>query len=518
VPEKKLKILIATPEVVPFAKTGGLADVTGSLPKALSNLGHQVKVILPKYKMVDETLFSLKGVDINFPEIPLGEKKEKIKLKSYKLSASAGMGGPVHSEVEYLFIINDKYYERDELYKDKATGFDYADNDERFILFARGTLEVLKALNWQPDVIHANDWQSALLPAYLKTHYAGDPFFAGTATVFTIHNLAYQGNFPKDTFPKIGVAKDLFYPTSPFEFWGNVNFLKVGISYADVLNTVSERYAVEIQSSSEFGYGLEGVLRTRNADLYGIVNGVDYEEWSPEKDKFIPHRYSMEDLSGKEKNKRVLLEKCNLPKTSGRKLGRNKNDVPLIGIISRLADQKGFDILAEISDQLLSLDLRMVLLGTGDEKYHKLFKQMAKKYPEKISVNLRFDDPLAHLIEAGSDMFLMPSRYEPCGLNQLYSLKYGTLPIVRETGGLADTIQDFNPDKDGGTGFVFKDYDSDELLEVVKKALRVYQDEEIWTKLMRNGMQKDFSWQASAKKYEALYQKALQKQSPIESS
>jgi starch synthase len=297
-----------------------------------------------------------------------------------------------------------------------------------------------------------------------------------------------------------------------------VNFLKVGISYADVLNTVSERYAVEIQSSSEFGYGLEGVLRTRNADLYGIVNGVDYEEWSPEKDKFIPHRYSMEDLSGKEKNKRALLEKCNLPKTAGRELGRNKKDVPLIGIISRLADQKGFDILAEISDKLLSLDLKMVLLGTGDEKYHKLFKQMAKKYPEKISVNLRFDDPLAHLIEAGSDMFLMPSRYEPCGLNQLYSLKYGTLPIVRETGGLADTIQDFDPNTGEGTGFVFKNYDSDELLEVVKKALRVYQDKEVWTKLMRNGMQKDFSWQSSAKKYEALYQKALQKQSPIESS
>jgi starch synthase len=494
---RKLKILIATPEAVPFAKTGGLADVTGSLPKALASLGHQVKVILPKYKMVGENTFHLQEANINPPEISLGERKEKIKLKSCKLS---------DSEVEYLFVVNDEYYDRDELYRDKTTGFDYTDNDERFILFAQGTLEILKAFNWQPDIIHGNDWQSALIPAYLKTLYAGDPFFAGTSTVFSIHNLAYQGNFPKDTFAKIGVSKNLFYPTSPFEFWGNVNFLKVGISYADVLSTVSERYAVEIQSSSEFGYGLEGVLRTRNADLYGIVNGVDYEEWSPEKDKFIPYHYSEEELSGKEKNKRALLQRCNLPKA-------HKN-APVIGIISRLADQKGFDILAEISDKLLSLDLKMVILGTGDEKYHELFRKMAKKYPEKISVNLRFDNPLAHLIEAGADMFLMPSRYEPCGLNQLYSLKYGTVPIVRETGGLADTIQDHNPNTGEGTGFVFKNYDSDELLTVVKRALQVYQDKEVWTRLMRNGMQKDFSWQASARKYEELYHIALQKQSP----
>jgi starch synthase len=499
-PKTKLKILIVTPEAVPFAKTGGLADVTGSLSGALSKLGHQVKVILPKYKMVDESAFNLQEVNVNFLEILLGEKKEKIKLKSCQLP---------DSKVEYLFVANDKYYRRNELYKDKATGFDYGDNDERFILFTRGVLEVLKALNWRPDIIHANDWQSALIPAYLKTLYAGDPFFAETATVFTIHNLAYQGNFPKDSFAKIGVARELFYPTSSFEFWGNVNFLKVGISYADLVSTVSERYAVEIQSSSEFGFGLEGVLRTRNADLYGIVNGVDYQEWSPEKDKFIPYRYSREDLSGKKKNKRTLLEKCNL--------ATNRENVPLIGIISRLADQKGFDILAQISDQLLSLDLQMVILGTGEEKYHQLFQKMAKKYPEKISVNLRFDDPLAHLIEAGSDMFLMPSRYEPCGLNQLYSLKYGTVPIVRETGGLADTIQDYDPHTGEGTGFVFKNYDSDELLDAIKKALRVSQDKETWTKLMKNGMQKDFSWEASAKKYESLYQKALAKQSLIQS-
>jgi starch synthase len=492
--DKRLKILIVSPEVVPFAKTGGLADVSGALPKALAGLGQQVKVILPKYRMVDENKFQLSEIKTNLPLIPIKDKTKKIAVKSYRLS---------FTPVEYLFLVNDEYYDREELYKNRSTGFDYEDNDERFILFARGTLEILKALNWQPDIIHVNDWQSALIPAYLKTLYADDQFFQHTATLFSIHNVAYQGDFPKSTFDKIGVSKDLFYPISPFEFWGNVNFMKAGISYADAINTVSETYAVEIQSSSEFGYGLEGVLRTRNADLYGIINGIDYEVWSPEKDKLISHNFSPEDLSSKKKNKELLLKMCNLPLST--------KDVPLIGMISRLADQKGFDLLAQIADQLLSLDLQIVILGTGDEKYHKLFKELSVKYPRKISVNLRFDDPLAHLIEAGCDMFLMPSKYEPCGLNQLYSLKYGTVPIVRKTGGLADTIENYDPETGQGTGFVFKNYDALELLSTIKLALRVYQDKTAWSILMKNGMKKDFSWGASAKKYLELYQKALQK-------
>ncbi len=491
---KSLKILIASPEVVPFAKTGGLADVCGALPKALVKLGHSVKVILPKYRMVDEEKFKLSEVKTEVPLIPIGDKDVKITVKSHNL---------ISPEVEYLFMVNDEYYSREELYQDPSTGFDYEDNDERFILFVRGTLEILKAIGWQPDIIHANDWQSALISAYLKTLYADDPFFKHTKTVFSIHNLAYQGNFPKGTFEKIGVPKDLFYPTSPFEFWGKVNFMKAGISYADVINTVSETYAVEIQSSSEFGHGLEGVLRSRNVDLYGILNGIDYEVWSPEKDKLISYNYSLEDLSGKRKNKELLLKLCNLSSST--------RDVPLIGVISRLADQKGFDLLAQISDKLLSLDLQTVILGTGDEKYHRLFKEISKKYPKKISINLRFDNSLAHLIEAGSDMFLMPSRYEPCGLNQLYSLKYGTVPIVRKTGGLADTIENYDPHAGGGTGFVFKNYDAVELLDTIKLALRVYEDKETWIELMKNGMKKDFSWEASAKKYVEMYQKAIQK-------
>jgi starch synthase len=491
---KNLKILIVSPEVVPFAKTGGLADVAGALPKALSRLGHEVKVFLPKYKMVDESKFRLSEILTKFPALSIAGKERKISVKSDRAD---------FPPVEYLFLVNDEFYYRDELYRNRATGYDYEDNDERFIFFARGVLETLKALDWKPDIIHGNDWQSALVPAYLKTLYDNDPFYKSTATLFSIHNLAYQGNFPQSTFDKIGVPKDLFYPTSPFEFWGKVNFLKVGISYADVINTVSETYAVEIQSSAEFGYGLEGVLRTRNEDLYGIVNGIDYEVWSPEKDKLLTQHYRLDDLSGKNKNKKLLLKTCYLPSS--------KKDIPLIGVISRLADQKGFDLLSQIADQLLSMDMQMVILGTGDEKYHTFFKALSKKYPKKISVNLRFDDPLAHLIEAGSDMFLMPSKYEPCGLNQLYSLKYGTVPIVRKTGGLADTIENYNPATGQGTGFAFINYDAQEFLETIQRAIKVYQNKVAWTALMKNGMKKDFSWAASAKKYVEIYRKALKK-------
>ncbi len=489
-----MRILLVSPEVFPFAKTGGLADVTGALPKKIAKLGHEVKVILPFYKIVEQKKFEFKNLDLKIPEILLADKNLKIKVKSFS---------DKNSNVEVLFLDYRPFFYRKNLYLDPKTGQDYKDNDERFILFSKGVLEILKQMNWSPDIIHCNDWQSALIPAYLKTTHAGDPFFKGTATVFSVHNIAYQGIFPKDSFAKIGVAKNLFYPTSPFEFWGKLNFMKAGIVYADVINTVSQRYKEEIQKSSEFGYGLEGVLGSRSSDLYGILNGIDYFEWSPENDRYIPYRYSPEDLSGKEKNKIKLLEKSNLPK--------NQKDIPVLGIISRLADQKGFDLFEKVGEEILSLDLKIVLLGTGDQKYHIYFLNLEKKYPEKIKVNLTFSNPLAHLIEAGSDMFLMPSKYEPCGLNQLYSLKYATVPIVRETGGLADTIEDFNPKTLKGTGFVFKNYDPDELLYAIKRALEVYKNKKVWKKLMLSGMAKDFSWEQSARKYVELYKIALKK-------
>ncbi len=492
--QEKLNIAFVSSEVVPFAKTGGLADVSGALPKVLSKLGHQVKVFLPKYKIVDDRKFNLADKKVVVDRIPIGDKELGLEVESCKLG---------DSKVEYLFLKNDFYYLRDELYKDKNTGSDYLDNDERFILLARGTLEVLKLLGWQPDIVHCNDWQSGLIPAYLKTVYQDEVFFKKTATLFSIHNLAYQGNFPAETFPKIGVDHGLFYPASPFEFWSKLSFIKAGICYADIINTVSPTYALEIQSGPEYGYGMEGILSTRKNDLFGIINGIDYDIWNPAVDKLIPYNFDTDDLSGKKKNKEELLKKNKLP--------LDKDRTPLIGIISRLADQKGFDLIAQISQRLLSLDLKIVILGTGDEKYHRLFTDMQKKFPHKIKVNLTFDDRLAHLIEAGSDMFLMPSGYEPCGLNQLYSLKYGTVPIVRKTGGLADTIEDYNPLTGKGNGFSFQDYDAEKLLETIQRAINLYKNEKLWNKLMLTGMKQDFSWKSSAKKYLELYERALSK-------
>jgi starch synthase len=491
----KLKVLLVSPEVVPFAKTGGLADVVGALSKVLPKLGCEVKTILPKYKMVEEEKFKLVSAALPLPEIKIGDKKLKFRLKRCKLQ---------ESEAEYLFLENKGYYDREELYRDNKTGYDYVDNDERFILFARGVLEIVKAMNWKPELIHCNDWQSALIPAYLRTMYEDEEFYNSIATLFTIHNIAYQGNFPKETFEKLGLETELFYPLSPFEYWGKINFLKTGISYADLLNTVSERYAVEIQSGPEFGYGMEGILRDRNQDLYGVLNGIDYEEWSPGKDKLIPYNYGRGNPWVKKKNKEFLLKQAGL---------EFNETIPLIGMISRLASQKGFDLLQEISEKIMSLELKLVLLGTGEEKYHRFLSELEKKHPRKVKIYLKYDNKLAHLIEAGSDIFLMPSRYEPCGLNQLYSLKYGTIPVVRETGGLADTIEDYNPQAKKGTGFVFKDYNGEELLSALNRALELFRDKDAWKDLMLQGMEKDFSWEASAKRYIQLYNKAIVKKS-----
>ncbi|MCJ7458563.1 MAG: glycogen synthase GlgA [candidate division Zixibacteria bacterium] len=489
----KLRVLLVSPEVVPFAKTGGLADVAGALSKVLSRMGCEVKTILPKYKMVDEKKYGLENIDSFLPGIRIAEKEVKFKIKKCHLP---------DSNAEYLFLENKEFFDRDELYADKKTGQDYEDNDERFILFARGVLETIKALDWKPDLIHCNDWQSALIPAYLKTILEEEPFYKNIATLLTIHNIAYQGNFPRSTFDKLGLKKELFYPLSPFEYWGGVNFLKIGISYADLINTVSEKYAQEIQSGPEFGYGMEGILKDRTRDTYGVLNGADYEEWSPEKDKLIPYNYGKGNLQIKSKNKELLLRQAGL------ETDRNE---PLIGMISRLADQKGFDLLHEIADKLLSLGVKLIILGTGEQKYHIFLSGLEKKYPDKAKIYLKYDNKLAHLIEAGADIFLMPSRYEPCGLNQMYSLRYGTVPIVRETGGLADTIQDYDTQNQKGTGFVFKDYNGDELLSAIKRALILFKDRTAWKNLMLQGMEKDFSWEASAKKYIQLYNKAVAK-------
>jgi starch synthase len=488
-----LRIAFVSPEIVPFAKTGGLADVAGALPQALAHLGYEVKVFMPLYKQVDAERFGIASYRTGL-KIDVAGAEETFDLYNLKDDESG---------CEFYFIKLDKYYDRDGLYVDPATTKDWPDNDERFIGFARATLEALGVIDFKPNIIHCNDWQSGLIPAYLKCSDLGEGFLNDTKTLLTIHNLAYQGLFPGTTFKKLGLDSKYWYPTSGLEFYDKVSFLKGGLHYADILNTVSEKYAEEIQSSEEYGYGLQGVLKDRTADLFGVVNGIDYKIWNPATDDLIKAKFTPEKLENKKKNKNELKKLSKLPMV--------RRDVPLIGMISRLADQKGFDLFAQIAEQLFELDIQMAILGTGDEKYHIMLKELTAKYPKKLAVSLKFDNQLAHLIEAGSDMFLMPSRYEPCGLNQLYSLKYGTVPIVRETGGLADTIDNCNPAKATGTGFVFKNYDATEMLNTIRFAVEVYKNKKVWQTIMKNGMAKDFSWDHSAKKYVELYEKALQK-------
>ncbi|MFA6431558.1 MAG: glycogen synthase GlgA [Candidatus Margulisiibacteriota bacterium] len=481
-----MKILFISPEVVPFAKTGGLADVAGSLPKALKKIGHDVRVFMPLYKKISKSeIRNTKQI-----RIVLNNKEEIVEIYEGKVPGT---------DVIVYFLGHEGYFgSRDDLYQVK--GVDFPDNLERFSLFCQAVLPFLKEIDWKPDVIHCNDWQSALVIAHLKTTYKEDPFFKRTASVYSIHNMAYLGQFPKDKFPSTGLPASAF-SAEGIEFWGDIALSKAGLSYVDVINTVSETYAKEIQTK-DFGCGLDGLLRFRTKDVFGIVNGLDYDVWNPATDTIIPKRYSPATLSLKVEDKLALQKLSNLP---------IKKEVPIIGMITRLADQKGFDILAEALDQIMHEQCQLIILGTGDQKYHDLLLKMKKKYPEHIGVNLGFDAALAELIYAGSDMFMMPSLYEPCGLGQLISFKYGTVPIVRKTGGLADTVNDFVPATGKGEGFVFEEYSAKALLDAVRRACKVYLNKPAWTKLQFKIMQLDYSWDSSAKKYVSLYMKALSK-------
>ena len=475
-------------EAGPFARTGGLGDVLGALPKAISALGHEVKVFLPRYGFIDPT-FKLSPLDWNV-RIPAGDRSARLTIEHTRLG---------RSKVEYFFVCNSSLFDRSDFYVDPGTGKDYADNDDRFAFFNRAVLETVKKIDWRPDIIHVHDWQAGLIPAYLKTAYASDPFFRSARTVLTIHNLGYQGIFAGDRFPRLGLPGELFYAvTGAFEFFGKVNFLKGAISFSDQVTTVSRQYASEIQSSAEFGCGLEGVLKGRTRDLSGILNGVDYAIWSPTRDRKVPYKYTLANLSGKKKNKVELLVSAGLPV---------REKTPLIGMITRLTDQKGLDLIAEAATRLFALNIQMVILGTGDEKYQSLLRELETMYPDRLKVYLTFDDSLAHRIEAGSDCFLMPSRWEPCGLNQLYSLRYGTVPIVRSVGGLADTVLDFDPETGVGTGVVFHKYDPEAMLTAIERAVALFVRRRTWIKIMKNGMQQDFSWEQSAREYARLFER-----------
>jgi starch synthase len=482
-----MRVLVVSSEIVPFAKTGGLADVTGSLPKALRRIGVEADCVLPFYRSVERERFSLQQAAPPV-RVPMGHREET----GVVMETDAGEG------VRGYLVHNDRYFDREFLYGTKDG--DYVDNCERFAFFCRAIMEWIVRTGRSYDILHCNDWQTALLPAYVKTLYSHEPAFRSSGTVFTVHNLGYQGLFWNHDLPLTGLGWELFTPKG-VEFYGKLNVLKAGLVFSDILTTVSDTYSREIQTA-EYGHGLEGVLYERRADLYGILNGVDYDDWNPETDPLIAARYSRKDLSGKKVCRRDLLAEFGWTDTA---------DEPVIGVVGRLTAQKGFDLIEQVGDWLATQPVRVVILGTGERKFEESLAAFGRRHPDRISLRFAFDNRLAHKIEAGSDIYLMPSRYEPCGLNQIYSLKYGTVPVVRNTGGLADTVVDADEEAAAGTGFKFTGYDTAELKDALLRTVAAYADKSRWEAIVKRGMEKDFSWEAAAKGYRSVYEKALQK-------
>jgi starch synthase len=487
-----MRIAFVSSEAVPFVKTGGLADVAGALPKALQNLGCEVKVFIPKYLNINETYFDLQyRNDIGEILIKVAGNVRVVKIYQGKLP---------DSNVIIIFIDCPYYFHRETIYTNDN------DEDERFILFCKGVIETMCIENYAPDIIHCNDWQTGLIPLYIKDNYKWDPLFSKTKTLFSIHNIGYQGRFPKSSMLKADLNETYYFKEGPVEIDNNLSFLKTGLWFADIITTVSETYSKEILTP-EYGSGLENALILRRNSLYGILNGVDYSTWDPARDIYLPFHYSNENLTGKLENKKYLLDHFNL---------KYDEHIPLLGIISRLSSQKGFDIFSEVLPELIKLNAQWIIIGTGEEKYEDMFRSLAINFPNKVASYIGFNNELSHLVEAGSDMFVMPSHYEPCGLTQIYSLKYGTVPIVRKTGGLADTIQDWDELSyqgfDSGDGFSFYDYSGYALYSSVKRGVDTFPHKDTWKKIQQNGMHKDFSWDNSAKKYVQLYEKLILKQ------
>ena len=477
-----MKILFVSPEIAPYAKTGGLADVAQALPEAVRSMGHDIRTIMPKYFSMLKHEFSM-------------ERTTAFTVQTHHGLHGAVLWQTENNGVPTYFVDNEVFFNRDECYG--VGDWDYPDNLERFVFFCKATLESCKAIDFLPDVIHCNDWQTAALPAMLKATYAGyrrEAFFLPfPKLVYTIHNISYQGRFPEDQWPILSLPRS--YYTNDFEFFGQINLTKSAIHLSDTVTTVSETYAKEIQET-DFGFGLQDILQRNSGKLAGILNGVDYRSWNPEAD---PHTYGIhyaaDDRSGKYRIKTRLCEASGLP---------DRRDVPLIGVVSRLVEQKGIDLIKACAEQILQLDTQMIVLGSGDPQYQEFFEWLRRRYPDRVGIYIGFNDALAHRIEAGSDMFLMPSLFEPCGLNQIYSLRYGTLPVVRQTGGLADTIQD------GVNGFSFFDFHAHSFFDAVNRAVDVYRNSpERWQAMMTAAMSQDFSWNRSAEKYLAVYRQLL---------
>ena len=493
---KKYKILFVTSEVVPFIKTGGLADVSSALPQSLAEMGHEVRIVVPKYGAVDDRKYKIhEVVRLKDLKVNIGGKEVIFSLKSCFLPGQK-------VRVQIYFLDNHEYFgSRNSLYANPLTGKDYKDNDERFILLNLSIFELIQKLGWIPDLIHCNDWQCGLIPAYLKTVYKDHQLFSNFKTLYTVHNLAYQGIFANSSFSKTGLPSDI-NSEKGIKQGGKINFMKSGLMYADVINTVSNTYANEIRKDNKFGAGLKNILAKRKKDLYGIINGIDNKVWNPEKDKHLVKKYNFKSIEAKKANKKELAERFSF---------KYVEDIPILGVISRLYDSKGIDLVQKAFPDIMKMKVQFILLGTGDSKYHSFFNKMSFKYKDKFACYLGFNDELAHLIEGGSDIFLMPSKYEPCGLNQMYSLKYGTVPVVRETGGLADTVIKYSQKSNDGTGFLFIKYDAKEFVKEIKKAVKLFGDKKEWLKIVKAGMKSDFSWNSSAKKYIELYKTILNK-------
>jgi starch synthase len=483
-----MRILIVTPEANPFARSGGLAEVIYALAWALVKLGHQVAVVLPFYRQVRESghPFTCTGQTLTIP-------------LSFKTLPAEIFTSQIDPNLNFYFIGQDSLFNREGLYGTSYGDFD--DNAERFIFFSRAVLEMIEALKLEFDVCHAHEWQTGLVPVYLRTICNDRPLLQRLPVVYTVHNVGYQGLFSSYDLPLTGLGWELLSPKA-LEFYGKLNFMKGGVVFADLITTVSTKYREEILTP-EYGFGLEGLFRERAKELYGVLEGVDYTRWNPEKDKFLAVNYDRENLAGKKVCKKALLDRFGL---------KLSPDRPLIGMTTRFFERKGIDLVETILDDLMNLDVGFVIQGTGEERHHYLLQEMSLKYHERLGLMIGYTEELAHQIIAGADMFLMPSRYEPCGLDQLYCLRYGTIPIVRATGGLDETVQEFDPATGTGTGFKFSGYTPAELLRAIMRALAVYQQPLFWEALMKSNMALDYSWtKTAAPKYVELYQLAVGK-------
>lgn len=480
--EQPLKIYILAAEIVPFAKAGGMADVVGALPKSLKALGHDVRLVMPRYGQVQPERFNLQPI-FDEVSVPIGAYHEKVRI----------LQGTIGENIPVYFIDAPRFFDRENIYG-------YTDDGDRFILFCRAALEATRALGWSPDVIHCNDWQTGIVPNWLHTIYHDDPFFADAATVYTIHNLAYQGIFGRRILEVAGVTAGGFLYPEVVELANVVDIMARGILFADAITTVSERYAQEILTPT-FGEKLDPMLRSRRDRLFGILNGIDYQEMNPTTDRYISAPFDAQSLEQRAINKQTLQERAHFPL---------KPDVPLLAMISRLADAKGFDLMAQIAQPLIAQGVQLIVLGIGSQQYHELFQSLAARYPEQVAIFLTFNSELAQTIYAGCDMFLMPSRFEPCGLGQLIAMRYGSVPVVRSVGGLADTVHEYDPNTGSGNGFTFTHYDPWELFAAIVRAIELYRFKDAWRVLQQRCMAADHSWQASARRYVEVYRQAME--------